>query len=95
MLINGILKLEGYGTYATYIDDKIWVSNIVPQTGGPTLDADNCVEWSELKKPPNQHFLNIVNAEFGSSAKISDFNHVKDAMGNLLVRLKKAGVHVI
>ena len=95
MLINGILKLEGYGTYATYIDDKIWVSRIVPKTGGPTLDADNCVEWSELKEPPNQHFLNIVNAEFGSAVKLSDFSRAKKAMGNLLKELRGAGVHVI
>jgi len=95
MLINGILKLEGYGTYATYIDDKIWVSPIVPQTGGPTLDADDCIEWSELKESPNQNFLNTVNAEFGSAVKATDFIYVEGAMSRLLRKIRGARIDVI
>ncbi len=94
-VIEGILKLEGYGTYVTYLDDKIWVSPIVPQTGGPTLDADDCIEWSELEESPNQNFLNIVNAEFGSTVKVTDFVFVKDAMYRLFKKVKGAGVDVI
>ncbi|RLI66032.1 MAG: hypothetical protein DRO67_01760 [Candidatus Asgardarchaeum californiense] len=88
--IEGILKLEGYGTYVTYLEDKIWVSPIVPETGGPTLDADDCIEWTELKKPPNQNFLNIVNDEFGSSVKYTDFIYIKGAMHKLLKKIRGA-----
>ena len=95
MIINGILKLEGYGTYVTYLDKKIWVSPIVSKTNGPTMDADNCIEWSELEEPPNQNFLNIVNAEFGCAVNITNFKCEKTAMGLLLEKIRKAGVHVI
>ena len=95
MLINGILKLEGYGTYATYIDDKIWVSPIVPQTGGPTMDPDDCIEWSELEELPNQNFLNIINSEFGVSVQSADFNKPKSAMQKLFGKIKGAGLDVI
>jgi len=95
MVIEGILKLEGYGTYATYLDGKIWVSPIVPETNGPTLDADDCIEWSELEVPPNQKFLNIVNAEFGISVKAIDFSRAKGAMDKLLSKIKGAGLNVI
>lgn len=88
MLINGILKLEGYGTYATYIDNRIWVSPIVPQTGGPTLDADDCIEWAKLKESPNQNFLNIINAEFGVTVKTTDFLYVEGAMSRLLRKIR-------
>jgi hypothetical protein len=95
MLINGILKLEGYGTYATFLDDKIWVSAIVPQTGGPTLDADKCIEWSKLEIPPNQSFLNIINAEFGCSVKLVDFLYVEGAMSRLFKKIRSAKINVI
>jgi len=94
-IIEGILKLEGYGIYATYLDDKIWISHIVPQTGGPTLDADDCIEWSELKEPPNQAFLNIINAEFGTSIRNTNFQNVKGAMGSLFSKLRRARLDVI
>jgi len=95
MLINGIVKLEGYGTYATYIDKKIWVSSIVPRTGGPTLDANDCIEWSELKKPPNQNFLNIINAEFGCSVKIVDFLFTEGAMSKLFRKIRGDRINVV
>lgn len=95
MTPHSILKLEGYGTYATYLDNKIWVSPIVPQTGGPTLDADDCVEWSELEETPNQNFLNIINAEFGCSVKLTDFLYVEGAMGKLLSKIRRAKIDVI
>lgn len=95
MVINGILKLEGYGTYVTYLDKKVWISPIVPRTNGPTLDADGCIDWSELDIPPNQSFLNIVNAEFGCAVEINDFLYVEGAMQKLLKKIRKAGVHVI
>ena len=95
MLINGILKLEGYGTYVTLLDDKIWVSPIVPQTNGPTLDADSCIEWTELKMPVNQNFLNIINAEFGCSVKLVDFMYIEGAMSTLLKKISEARIDVI
>jgi len=95
MVIDGILKLEGYGTYTTYLDGKIWVSPIVLQTNGPTLDADNCIEWSELEEPPNQDFLNIVNAEFGVFVQNSDFDKPKNALSKLMSKIRRAGLNVI
>lgn len=94
-VIEGIIKLEGYGTYVTYLDDKIWISPIVPETNGPTLDADDCIEWSELKEPPNQNFLDIINAEFNTTIKTTDFLYVKGAMNRLLRKIKGAGLDVI
>ena len=78
---SNIMKLEGYGLYVTYIDSKVYISEMVPQTGHPQLDPDKCIEWVELKEPPNQKFLNLINArfeisltmnEFGSAMKVSD-----------------------
>jgi hypothetical protein len=95
MVIEGIMKLEGYGTYATYLDDKVWVSPIVPQTNGPTLDANDGIEWTELKEAPNQDFLDIINAEFGCSVRFADFIFAKDAMSRLFKKIKGAKVDVI
>ena len=71
---NNIIKLEGYGLYATYIDDEYFVSEIVPGTGHPKLDPDGCIDWEKLTEPPNQQFLNILNARFGTSLTLTKFN---------------------
>ncbi len=71
---SNIIKLEGYGLYVTYIDSKIYICEIVPHSGLPTLDPDKNIEWSDLKDPPNQRFLNIVNARFETSLVMHNFN---------------------
>lgn len=71
---QNILKLEGYGLYVTLIDGKLWECPIVPQTSGPTLGKDRCFEWTECLDPPNQRFLNIVNAELGASFTMYGFD---------------------
>lgn len=71
--INNILKLEGYGLYVTFIQDKLYQNRINPRTEGPTLDPDGCIEWVEMQDPPNQAFLNIVNSQFGTNLGIGDF----------------------
>jgi hypothetical protein len=71
---SNIIKLEGYGVYVTLIDDKLYTSEIDPSNGHPTLDPDKCISWDELIDPANQKFLNIVNAEFGLSLTMHDFN---------------------
>lgn len=70
---ENILKLEGYGLYVTLLDGELWECPIVPQTGGPTLGKDKCFEWSECLEPPNQRFLNIINAELGTSFTMYKF----------------------
>ena len=70
--MNNILKLEGFGVYVTYIDNKVYVSEI-QKSGYPTLDPDGCIEWEELKDPSNQEFLNEVNKKWGLELKMSDF----------------------
>ncbi len=70
---GNILKLEGYGLYVTVIEGKIWECPIVPVTDGPVLDPDGCIEWTECSNPPNQKFLNIVNAELGVSFNMYNF----------------------
>lgn len=71
---DNILKLEGYGLYVTIIDGELWECPIVPVSGGPTLDANNCIEWTKCSDPPNQKFLNIVNAEFGVNFTLNHFD---------------------
>lgn len=70
---DNILKLEGYGVYITVVDKKLFESPINPKTGGPSLDPDDCVEWTEVTEPPNQAFLNLVNAKFETSFLLTDF----------------------
>lgn len=70
---NNIIKLEGYGLYVTYIYSNIYVCDIVLPASVPILDPDGCIEWTELKDPPNQKFLNLVNAEFGTCFTMSNF----------------------
>lgn len=71
--MNNIIKLEGYGLYVTYIDGDIYVCEIVPHSGLPTLDPDGCIEWSKLENPANQKFLNLVNANFETSFTMNNF----------------------
>lgn len=69
---NNILKLEGYGVYVTYIDGKVYTSNIDPK-GRPTLDPDKCIEWTELTDPSNQEFLSEINKAWNLELKLSDY----------------------
>jgi len=71
---SNIIKLEGYGLYVTCIDSKIYISEMVPHSGLPTLDPDKNIEWNDLKDPPNQKFLNLVNAKFETSLTMHKFN---------------------
>lgn len=75
-LINNILKLEGYGVYLTMHGKKLYESKIDPKTGGPTMDPDKCIEWTECTDPPNQQFLNIVNQVFGVALTLCDFGKI-------------------
>lgn len=70
---GNILKLEGYGLYVTIIDGRLWECPIIPATDGPTLDMDRCIEWTKCLNPPNQKFLNIINAEFEVSFTMRSF----------------------
>ena len=73
---SNIMKLEGYGLYVTYIDNEVYVSEMVPHSGHPHLDPDGCISWEELTDPPNQKFLNLVNAKFATSFTMNDFGKV-------------------
>ena len=70
--MNQILKLEGFGLYATYVDGKVHISEL-DKNGYPKLDPDGCVEWEELKDPPNQEFLSELNKQWGLKLKMSDY----------------------
>jgi hypothetical protein len=70
---SNILKLSGYGVYVTSIDGNLFICEMVPRSGGPTLDPDNCIEWSPLEEPSNQKFLNLCNAKFETCFTMSDF----------------------
>lgn len=76
ILGSNIIKLDGYGLYVTYIDSNLYISEIMPNSGMPTLDPDKNISWDELKDPPNQKFLNLINAVFGTSFKMHDFGNV-------------------
>ena len=67
------IKLEGYGVYVTCINKEPQVCLIDPGTGGPTKDRDGCMEYTELTDPPNQKFLNIINAKFSLCLTMQDF----------------------
>jgi hypothetical protein len=69
---KNIIKLEGFGVYVTLIDNVIYTSDITP-SGHPTLDRDGCINWDELLDPPNQQFLNLVNAHFGISKTMRSY----------------------
>lgn len=71
-LNNNILKLEGFGVYVTYVYNKVYISEI-QKSGGPSLDPDGCIEWEELKDPPNQEFLNTINKCWGLKLTMSDY----------------------
>ena len=73
---SNIIKLEGYGLYVTCIDDEIHVCNMIPSSGLPTLDPDKCISWDKLEDPPNQRFLNLVNARFGTCLVMHDFGGI-------------------
>ena len=70
---SNIMKLEGYGLYVTYIDSEIFISEMVARSGHPVLDPDGCISWEKLVDPPNQAFLNLVNAKFEISLTMNDF----------------------
>jgi len=70
---SNIIKLEGYDLYVTYIDSIIYVSEMIPRSGHPHLDPDGCINWDKLEDPPNQKFLNLVNAKFGTHLSMNDF----------------------
>jgi hypothetical protein len=67
-----IIKLAGYGLYVTQVNDAIFVSEI-NENGGPTLDPDDCIEWTPLADPANQKFLNIINSKFDTHLTMSQF----------------------
>ena len=70
---SNIIKLEGYGLYATVIDNEAHVCEMLPGTGLPKLDPDKCIDWEKLTDPPNQRFLNLVNAKFGTCFVMHDY----------------------
>ena len=70
---SNIIKLEGYGLYVTCIDEEIYVCEMIPHSGLPTLDPDKCINWDKLEDPPNQKFLNIINARFDKCLVMHDF----------------------
>jgi hypothetical protein len=73
---SNIIKLEGYGLYVTYIDSEVFISEMLAGSGHPNLDPDGCISWDKLFDPPNQKFLNLVNARFGTSLTMNDFGKV-------------------
>ena len=73
---SNIIKLEGYDLYVTYIDSIIYISEMVSRSGHPHLDPDGCISWDKLEDPPNQRFLNLVNAKFGTCLTMNDFGKV-------------------
>ena len=73
---SNIMKLEGYGLYVTYIDGELFTSEMVTRSGHPHLDPDGCISWDKLDDPPNQKFLNLVNAKFETSFTMNDFSKV-------------------
>ena len=74
---SNMIKLEGYGLYVTYIDDEIYVCEMIPKSGLPKMDPDKCIEWTKLESPPNQKFLNLINARFELALTM---NHFDEAM---------------
>jgi hypothetical protein len=71
---SNIIKLEGYGLYVTYINSNVYVCNIIPRSGLPELDPDGCISWEKLTDPPNQKFLNLVNARYGLSLIMTNYD---------------------
>jgi hypothetical protein len=70
--MNNILKLKGFGLWVTYVDGKVHTSEM-NVAGIPKLDPDGCIDWEELKDPPNQEFLNEINRYWALKLKMSDF----------------------
>lgn len=82
---SNIIKLEGYGVYVTYIDDEVYISEMVSHSGLPTLDPDKNIEWEKMSEPDNQDFLNLVNARFKTKLTMNDFGKimkVSDILGH-------------
>ena len=73
MVDNNILKLEGFGVYVTYVDEKVYISELNDR-GYPTLDPDGCIEWTELKDPPNKTFLDTINKHFKLKLTLYDYH---------------------
>jgi len=73
---SNIIKLEGYDLYVTYIDSIVYISEMISRSGHPQLDPDGCINWDKLEEPPNQRFLNLVNAKFGTSLTMNDFGKI-------------------
>ncbi len=83
---SNIIKLEGYGLYVTYIDGEVYTSEMVSHSGHPHLDPDGCISWDKLTDPPNQKFLNLVNAKFTISLTMNAFGKlmkVSDIKGHI------------
>lgn len=70
---SNIIKLDGYGVYVTYMDSNVYICDITMPSGHPKLDPDSCIEWTELEDPPNQKFLNLINARFSVSLTMTDY----------------------
>ena len=73
---SNIMKLEGYDLYVTYIDGELFTSEMIPRSGHPNLDPDGCISWDKLTDPPNQKFLNLVNAKFGTNFSMNNFGGI-------------------
>ena len=71
---SNIIKLEGYGLYVTVIDSDVYICPMVPHSGLPELDPDKNIEWTKLEDPDNQMFLNLVNAKFGTSFVMTQYD---------------------
>lgn len=70
---SNTIKLDGYGVYVTCLNKKPQICLIDAKTGGPTKDRDGCMEYTELEDPPNQKFLNILNARFDLCLTMQDY----------------------
>jgi hypothetical protein len=73
---GNILKLEGYGLFVTVVDGRIYTSQMEHKSGHPKLDPDGGIEWEELTDPPNQQFLNIINAKWGLALTMLDYDKI-------------------
>lgn len=71
---DNILKLEGFGFYVTFVNSNIFINKLLPGSEEPTLSSDKCIIWDKLEDPPNQEFLNLINARFKLNLKLTDYN---------------------
>jgi hypothetical protein len=89
---KNIIRLDGYGVYATVIDGKVYISKIMPGGSCPKLDPDGCIDWTELTDPDNQQFLEIINDKFNLELVMTDFNKnmsIREIVNHVKVQKEK------